>query len=74
MISYKNFYLILQYILNGDETLLDKALSDYALIEDVDIYNLSRVNKIVAEKNQIYGLAYRCIVTETDKYARLAKW
>ena len=72
MISYKNFYLILQYILNGDETLLDKALSDYALIEDVDIYNLSRVNKIVAEKNQIYGLAYRCIVTETDKYARLA--
>ena len=64
ILSYKNMIYVIKFILTNEKGYIQKAVDKYALLQDVDLYNKSRVNKTIKENNHIYGMAYRCVVTE----------
>lgn len=70
--SYINFKYIIKYILYEDERYLKKAISEYSVIEDVDRYSLKYINSLLHSGNIEHGMAYRGVVTNSDKYIRLA--
>lgn len=70
--GYKDFQYIMKYLLSGKEEYLLKALNDYALIEEVDVYNVNLVNHLLREGLEEYGMSFRGVVTGVDKYVRLS--
>lgn len=70
--GYIDFRFIMKYLLYGKEEYLLKALNDYALIEEVDVYNANLVNHLLQEGLEEYGMSFRGVVTEEDKYVRLS--
>ena len=72
ILSYKNMIYVIKFILTNEKGYIQKAVDKYALLQDVDLYNKSRVNKTIKENNHIYGMAYRCVVTKFDKFIKIA--
>lgn len=70
--SYINFKYIVKYLLDGKQEDLNKAVTEYSLIEDVDKYNIKAVNYLVKKGGVKYGMSFRGVVTAVDKYIRLA--
>jgi len=69
--SYSNFYLIIKWLITKDDKYFNQALSNYSLIQDVDVYNKERVLNFIDFNAQEYAFSYRGIVTIKDKYVRL---
>ena len=73
--SYINFEkLVLMLVDNKKEIDFDAILTDYAYIQDIDVYN-KKYLKIILNSNiklltKQFFLGYKGIITETDQYIR----
>ena len=70
--SYVNFKWIVKCLLNNQEKYLLQATTKYALIEDVDKYNVNVINFLTKNNIEEYGFSFRGTVTSKDKYVKLS--
>lgn len=67
-LQFRNFYKVVQWILEGETYTLDRALDDYAIFQDVDIYSQSRIPIYIARGLEEYAISYRGAITYGYKY------
>lgn len=69
--SYQNFKSIVKWLISNADSELQEALSDYALVQDVDIYASALVKLYRKRNTPEFGMAFRGVVTKEDKYIRI---
>ncbi len=67
-LQLRNFYKLVQWILEKEKYPLERALDDYAVFQDVDIYSEVLVERFISRRAPEYAVAYRGAVTYDYKY------
>lgn len=69
--SYKNFKYIVKWLLHNSENDLQSALSDFAMVQEVDTWDSHAVANYIKKGNKESGMSFRGVVTKKDKYFRI---
>lgn len=69
--SYKNFRYIVKWLLNNSERDLKAALSDFAMVQEIDTWDSHAVANYIKKGNKESGMSFRGVVTKKDKYFRI---
>lgn len=69
--SYKNFKHIVKWLLCNSMNDLQTALSDFAMVQEVDTWDPHAVANYIKKGNKESGMSFRGVVTKNDKYFRI---
>lgn len=69
--SWLEFPKLIKYLISKDDDWLKKMNRKYALFQDIDFYNETWINNAIVRGQAKYGMAFRGLVTNHDKYVLL---
>ena len=67
-LQLRNFYKLVQWILEKEQYPLERALEDYGVFQDVDIYSEALADMHILRGKPEYAISYRGAVTYQYKY------
>lgn len=68
LFPYYNFMILIEYLLNLNETKYDQIFEEYILFQDTDYYNHSAIDDFIKEGLAEYAIAYSGILDGKFKY------